>query len=274
MKGSWYNSIHYWRIFVTPGSSIARFNCINTSHRLLFFPFFTLLQQEIKIKVSTQPTQTTSTTTTTSTTSTSIPEPRFTQYMAAIDEQYAVLLRELRQNHPSRCSDVESVLAIFQEHEEDEAVGQLWEGEKWKEALTEEGRRMAKKAEARCNAKKDQGIHPLLLLIQLKEGEIEKDEEDEEDWVFQEVMQEVIQEVIQDAEESVREQRPGFRCSYYRCQVQLTHSRLICAKCHKYLFKAGPKPSPDQVAYYCRVDCAFLDWIHRDFHAVSTLWLK
>ena len=86
-------------------------------------------------------------TTTTTTTSTPFPEPRFTRYVAAIDEQYSALLQELRRYIPRRCYDVEHMAALFQEQEEMEMLGRLWTGSEWQAALTEEGQRMAKEAE-------------------------------------------------------------------------------------------------------------------------------
>ena len=96
-------------------------------------------------------------TTTTTTTSTPFPEPRFTRYVAAIDEQYSALLQELRRYIPRRCYDVEHMAALFQEQEEKEAFDRLWEGGDWQTKLTEEGRRMAKEAEARYQARNTDG---------------------------------------------------------------------------------------------------------------------
>ena len=225
--------------------------------------------------------------------------------MAAIDEQYASVFKGLRQKDELHFHDVDYLEALLQKYEEGEALGQLWEGDEWKAALSEADRRMATKAEAQYNSndpKKDG--HPLRLLEKLVKGEVEE-EEDEEERVIQECVQEVIQELIQNVEESeekrkmkeaveqitskmlskavrdlihysVRwvawEQEPGFCCSYSECRAQLMKLQR-CGMCQAYNGQAGPKPSSRQVTYYCGEECAALDWRqgHAAFHQVVML---
>ena len=125
-------------------------------------------------------------------TSTLRPAPRFAKHVAAIDDQYAALLKGLCQNYPRYFLNEEDLPALFQEYEQVEAMGQLWKGDDWKKKLSKDDLKMEKKAEAElknamveeCNGTNCDNLKRVFELLMTgdedKEGKEDK-EGDEED---------------------------------------------------------------------------------------------
>ena len=123
--------------------------------------------------------------------SSSLPQPRFTKYVADIDEQYFELGNGLCHKYPKFFNDMDSSFRGLSGMPEIEPpwakLDQLWKGDDWKAKLTEEGLEMAKKAEAQ----RGKYNHPSHLLEHLVRG----DEDDDEDEIEEEEEERVVPDV-------------------------------------------------------------------------------